>query len=69
MNRPVEVLIHHMPGVVRYAEDDWTRGFAQSVLRQSRNRNWSPSPKQLGVMQRLVGDLFNEDNFAVFEDD
>ena len=69
MNRPVEVLIHHMPTVARGAKSDWARNFAQSVMRQSRMRNWTPTPKQLGVMQRMVGDLFNEDDeFSVIED-
>lgn len=54
----VERLIHHMPTIAERAENDWARGFAQSICQQSRRRGWHPSPKQLTVMHRLVKDLF-----------
>lgn len=62
MNSPrtVEELAFHMPAVVRHAENTWAKGFAQSIVAQSRRRNWSPSPKQIGVMRRLVADLFTD---------
>ena len=40
------------------AASKWTRGFAKSVLRQSRRRGWEPTPKQLAMMRRLVAELF-----------
>jgi hypothetical protein len=67
MNRPVEVLLHHLPAVARSTRK-WDADFARSVLRQSRRRSWKPTPKQLGVMQRMVGELFNEDDIDVIED-
>lgn len=35
----------------------WTRGFALSIQRDRKKPGWSPSPKQLSVMQRLVAEL------------
>lgn len=70
MNRPIEVLLHHLPGVVAKAENDWAREFAKSILRQSRRRSWRPSPKQIGIMQRLVSELLREtEDFIVIEDE
>lgn len=54
----IERLLHHMPTVARLAENDWTKGFAQSVIRQSYRKGWTPSLKQLPVMRELVSDLF-----------
>ena len=54
----IERLLWHMPTVARLAEDEWAAGFAQSVVKQSRRRNWKPSDKQLSMMRRLVSDLF-----------
>ena len=74
MNGPhsVEELIFHMPTVERLAADEWTRSFAASVRRQSRRRNWRPSPKQLGMMRRLVSEMFThraEPDDIIMEDD
>ena len=54
----IERLLHHMPTVASFAENEWAAGFAHSVLAQSRCKNWQPSSKQLSVMRRLVSDLF-----------
>ena len=66
--RPLEVLLHHIPGVIASAENEWTRGFAKSVLRQSRNPNWKPSPKQDAIMQRMVAETLRENDVVVIED-
>ena len=54
----IDRLLHHMPSVAAYGENEWAAGFAHSVLGQSRRKSWQPSPKQLSVMRRLVSDLF-----------
>lgn len=54
----IERLLHHMPTVARLAENQWAKGFAQSVVKQSYRKGWKPSPKQLSVMRSLVADLF-----------
>ena len=54
----IERLIHHMPSVAIHAENTWAKGFAQSVVKQARRKNWTPSLKQLSVMRALVSDLF-----------
>ena len=68
----VERLLHHMPTIARRAENDWAGNFARSIIRQSKRRNWKPSPKQLSIMSRLVGELFahagnEEGDFDVIE--
>ena len=54
----VERLLHHMPTVAERAENDWGKGLAESVVRQSRRRGWFPSHKQVSMMSSLVADLF-----------
>jgi hypothetical protein len=54
----VERLLFYMPTVAQRAENDWAKGFAQSVTKQSRRRGWWPSVKQLSLMRSLVSDLF-----------
>jgi len=54
----IERLLHHMPTVAQLAGETWAKSFAQSVLKQSRRRGWTPSAKQLPVMRGLVNDLF-----------
>jgi predicted short-subunit dehydrogenase-like oxidoreductase (DUF2520 family) len=54
----IERLLHHMPVVAQRAENTWAKGFALSVAKQARRRNWKPSPKQLSMMRSLVADLF-----------
>jgi hypothetical protein len=57
----IERLIYHMPTVARLAENDFAKGFAHSVMKQSRRKGWKPSLKQLPVMRELVSDLFTHD--------
>lgn len=54
----VERLLHHWPLVMRKATDDWAKGFAASVWKQSIRRGWHPSPKQMGLMRKMVRELF-----------
>ncbi len=54
----VERLLHHMPTIAEQTESDWVKGFAQSIIRQSRRRGWFPTQKQLSMMSGLVTDLF-----------
>ena len=57
--RSVQELMFHWPTVIRRAGDDWTRGFTLSIAALAGSRpGWQPTPKQRGVMQRLVADLF-----------
>jgi len=68
MSCPVEVLLHHLPSVAAKAENEWAVEFASSIVWQSKRPNWHPSPKQIGIMRRLVADLLTEDADAVIED-
>lgn len=54
----IERLTYHMKTVARDAENIFASGFARSILRQSKKPGWTPSPKQMSVMQALVADLF-----------
>jgi len=71
MSRPrtVEELLFHWPQVVRLATNDWAKGFALSIARQSRRRNWKPTPRQICIMQRMVAELFQHrgDDFDLIE--
>lgn len=35
----------------------WARGFALSIQRDRKKPGWTPTPKQLAVMQRMVAEL------------
>lgn len=66
----VERLLFHWPAVIRAAQEDWAKTFAQSIALQSRRRGWNPSAKQLGIMRRMVAELFQraaEDDGALIE--
>lgn len=67
----IERLLFHMPAVAQWAENDWSAGFARSVIGQCKRRGWKPSPKQLSMMRKLVADLFlypnNEQEGGDFE--
>lgn len=56
--RSLEELLFHWNAVINRAKDDWTKDFALSIAAASKRRHWKPSPKQLGIMQRMVSDLF-----------
>lgn len=60
--------VHYMAAVARDAADPWARDFAMSIMRQSRNPQWQPSLKQLGIMRRLAEDLFRVGDAIVVED-
>jgi len=55
-----ERLLFHWPAVVKAAENAWARNFALSVAAQARRRHWRPSAKQIGIMRRMVNELFIE---------
>lgn len=42
------------------ASTGWARDFALSIQRARKRPGWTPSPKQLAVMQRLVAELPQE---------
>lgn len=67
----IERLLFHLATVARIATNDRTKGFAQSITRQSYRRGWTPSAKQLPVMRELVSNLFNsgdgDDEFEVID--
>ena len=44
-------------GLVIRDASGWTRGFALSIQRDRKRPGWTPSRKQLAVMQRLVAEL------------
>ena len=67
MTCPVDVLIHHMRGVAS-SDVKWEAKFARSVLKQAKRPKWKPSAKQTAIMERMVGDLFNENECEVLED-
>lgn len=54
----IERLLHHLPAVEQAARSGFAQSFAASVLKQSRRRGWKPSEKQLGIMRKLVSELF-----------
>lgn len=58
MTRSVDELLHHMPVFARKATNDWSRGFARSILKQSKQPGWTPSARQTAVMTRMVDELF-----------
>lgn len=56
--RSLEELLFHWNAVINRARDDWTKSFALSIAAASKRRHWKPTPKQLGIMQRLVREMF-----------
>ena len=58
MNRQLSVdeLLWSWPTVCKAASNDWAKGFALSIMRQSKRRNWQPSPKQHALMNRMVNE-------------
>lgn len=57
--RPVDELIWSMPFIAEAATNDWAKNFALSIMRQSRRRNWTPSPKQHALMNRMVAEHYH----------
>ncbi|WP_417587398.1 hypothetical protein [Pararhodobacter oceanensis] len=67
--RCIEELLFHMPTVANGATNDWAKGFAKSIVKQSKRRGWRPTPKQIAMMRRLVSDLFayGDDDLSLIE--
>ncbi|WP_313138111.1 hypothetical protein [Paracoccus jeotgali] len=65
----VDELLFAWGRVIGNAEG-WTRGFALGVQRDRKRPGWTPSPRQLSIMRRLVAELpavIGEDNCEVIE--
>ena len=65
-----EAIRDTMIDVFNLADNDWTRQFARSVIRQSHMPHWTPSPKQRAMIQRLTIELKqakDTDGFDLFE--
>lgn len=56
--RPVDELLWSWPTVCRMATNEWAKGFALSIMKQSKRRNWNPSPKQHALMNNMVNELY-----------
>ena len=54
----IDELLFWWPSITRRATDEWAKGFCQSVLGQSKRRNWNPTEKQLSLMRRLHREMF-----------
>lgn len=71
--RNVDELLFHMPTVAKTASTDWAKGFALSVIRQSRQHGWHRSDKQVAMMRKMVSELFtarafeNDDDLSLIE--
>jgi hypothetical protein len=59
---PVEELLWSWPTVCRTAKENWARGFALSIAKQSKRRGWQPTPKQHSLMNRLVCEIYQRDS-------
>ena len=57
--RTLDELLFHMPAVAQWARTKWAKDFARSVIKQSRFRNWKPTPKQHAMIRQMVSDLFD----------
>ncbi len=64
----LERLIHHMRTIRGTATDAWAKGFAGSILRQSRKSTWRPSEKQITMMRRLVSQMFEPSDLVVIDE-
>ena len=62
---PIELQRHHLDRVARDAADPWARDFARSILAQARQPSWEPSPKQRGVIRRLIADLHRQNDDVI----
>jgi hypothetical protein len=72
---PVDELLWSWPTVCKSASNEWARCFALSIAKQSKRRNWTPTPKQHALMHRMVtslyaqrGDFDGTDDFPLIED-
>lgn len=70
LERTADDCLFHWNLVVKAATNDWAKGFAKSIAKQSRRRGWKPSPKQLALMRQMVSALFQDhDDLPVIERD
>lgn len=60
--RTLEELLFHIPWLSRNAANAWERHFAKSIAEKARLPRWRPTEKQIQVMQRLVANMFGENN-------
>lgn len=72
---PVDELLWSWPTVCKSATNAWAKGFALSIAKQSRRKNWTPSPKQHALMMRMVNEVYRDrgdfdgtDDFPLIED-
>lgn len=59
--RSVEFLLFIAPRILAAAPDAWSRGFLKSVIRNARNPEWQPSPRQVGVLRSLADQIYGPD--------
>lgn len=69
MSNASEAIRDAMIDAFNLTDNDWTRQFARSVIRQSHTPNWTPSPKQRAMIDRLTTELkqAKDDGFDLFE--
>lgn len=68
--RSVDECLFHFSAIARTSTDRWAKEFATSILRQSRRKGWRPTDRQLGLMRKLVSELFTHadaESVAIFE--
>ncbi len=56
--RTPEQCLYWWPSVCKAQSSDWARGFALSIAGASKRRGWKPTDKQLGLMRKMVAELF-----------
>lgn len=60
-----EIMLFRWPILVRQAmqeaSDPWAKGFVLSIARHSKRPNWRPTPKQAGIMRRLLAEMARSD--------
>lgn len=52
----VDHLLFSWGRVIAHAEG-WARGFALGIQRDRKKHGWTPTPRQLSMMRRLVAEL------------
>jgi len=57
-------LLDWMPEAFNAAENAWAQQFCRSMIRNASNPNWQPTPKQRAMMQRMVSQLPEFDDFG-----
>ncbi len=54
----VEELLYWWPSIARRANNVRAKGFALSIQRASRRRNWQPTHIQRSIIRSMVRDMF-----------